>query len=129
MRYSANGNLDAVEGKVPMLKIGSRHIGIIAALLFALAGSIYAADRIDWKPIPDALLQIDAHPATPEQLQHKGEALFWRETDRPEKPLATTDWSTKDIGSAWRVQVKLAAEGRLLDIQIPQVPDLRRGIY
>ncbi len=64
----------------------------------------------------------------PGQLEHKGEELLWRETDKPEKPLATSDWSTRDIGSAWRVRVKLTEEGRLLDIQIPQLPDLR-GLY
>jgi hypothetical protein len=64
----------------------------------------------------------------PTQLEHKGEDLLWRETDKPEKPLATSDWSTRDIGSAWRVRVKLAEEGRLVDIQIPQFPDLR-GLY
>ena len=61
----------------------------------------------------------------PEQLEHKGENLLWRQADRPEKPLPTSDWSTRDIGSAWRVRLKLAAEGRLVDIQIPQLPDLR----
>jgi hypothetical protein len=64
----------------------------------------------------------------PTQLEHKGEDLLWRETDKPEKPLATSDWSTRDIGSAWRVRVKLTEEGRLVDIQIPQMPDLR-GLY
>jgi hypothetical protein len=142
-----------------------KQVAIVAGLLFTLAGSTRAADRIVWKPVPDALLQIDAHPAKiwnlyrdgkksdplllqlgtrmlviyvrnqaiyeikPEQFEHKGEDLLWRESDKPEKPLATSDWNTKDIGSAWRLQVKLANEGRLIDIQIPQVPDLRRGIY
>ena len=64
----------------------------------------------------------------PAQLEHKGEDLVWRETDKPEKPLATSDWNTRDIGSAWRVRVKLTEEGRLVDIQIPQMPDLR-GLY
>ena len=64
----------------------------------------------------------------PSQFEHKGEDLLWREADKPEKPLATSDWSTRDIGSAWRVRVKLTGEGRLVDIQIPQMPDLR-GLY
>ena len=64
----------------------------------------------------------------PARISHKGDDLLWRETDKPEKPLATSDWSTRDIGSAWRVRVKLTEEGRLLDIQIPQMPDLR-GLY
>jgi hypothetical protein len=64
----------------------------------------------------------------PAQIEHKGDDWLWRETDKPEKPIATSDWSTRDIGSAWRVRVKLTEEGRLLDIQIPQMPDLR-GLY
>ena len=64
----------------------------------------------------------------PAQIEHKGEVLLWRETDKPEKPLPTSDWSTRDVGSAWRVRLKLAEEGRLVDIQIPQMPDLR-GLY
>jgi hypothetical protein len=54
---------------------------------------------------------------------------LWRDTDKPAKPVATSDWSTKDVGSASRILLKLAGEGRVIDIQIPQVPDLRRGIY
>ena len=69
-----------------------------------------------------------AYEIPPAQITHKGDDLLWRETDKPEKPLATSDWSTRDIGSAWRVRVKLTEEGRLLDIQIPQMPDLR-GLY
>jgi hypothetical protein len=65
----------------------------------------------------------------PAQLERKGADLLWREADKPEKPLATSNWSMRDVGSAVRIQVKLSDEGRLLDIQIPQIPDLRRGIY
>ena len=71
----------------------------------------------------------EVYEIKPEQLRRKGEDLLWRETDKPNKPLATSDWSTKDVGSASRLQLKLADEGRLIDIQIPQMPDLRRGIY
>jgi len=65
----------------------------------------------------------------PEQLQHKGDDLVWHESDKPDKPLPTSDWSTKDVGSASHILVKLAAEGREINIEIPQVLDLRRGIY
>ena len=72
---------------------------------------------------------MEIYEIKPEQLQHKGDDLLWRDTDKPDKPIPTSDWSTKDVGSASRILVKLSAEGRLVDIQIPQVPDLRRGIY
>jgi hypothetical protein len=64
----------------------------------------------------------------PEKLQRKGKDLLWSESDRPEHPLPTSDLDTRDVGSAWRIRVKLSAEGRLFDIQIPQRPDLR-GLY
>jgi hypothetical protein len=145
--------------------IGLKHALTLAALLALTAAVSVASDKVVWKPIPDAILQIDArapklwnlfqagkkfdplmlqlgarylviyvrnkevYEIKPEQLEHKGENLLWRESDKPQKPIPTSDWSTKDIGSAWRVMVKLADEGRVVDIQIPQVPDLRRGIY
>ncbi|HEV7968572.1 MAG TPA: hypothetical protein VGP19_13425 [Candidatus Acidoferrales bacterium] len=72
---------------------------------------------------------MEVYEIKPEQLGHKGDDLLWRETDKPAKPLATSDWSTKDVGSASRILIKLADEGRLINIEIPQMPDLRRGIY
>jgi hypothetical protein len=134
-------------------------------LLLASVSSTAEKEKIVWKSIPDAILQVDSrapkiwnvyqagkkfdplllqlgsrylviyvrkmevYEIKPEQLAHKGEDLLWLETDKPSMPVATSDWNTKDIGSASRILVKLANEGRLINIQIPQVPDLRRGIY
>lgn len=165
MRYPAAGNARWGEDEFPMLKGASKRAGLVAGLLFVLAASTHSADKIVWKSIPDAILQIDARPVKiwnlfqagkkldplllqlgarslviyvhnqevyeikPETLEHKGEDLLWHESDKPSKPLATSNWSAKDIGSAWRVRFQLAGEGRMIDIQIPQIPDLRRGIY
>jgi hypothetical protein len=148
-----------------VLKVAMKCGGVIAGLLLVMAAPAYSADKIVWKPIPDAILQIDARPVKiwnvfqagkkidplllqlgarslviyvqnrevfeikPEKLTDKGEDLLWHESDKPAKPVATSNWSTKDVGSAWRVRFQLAAEGRMIDIQIPQIPDLRRGIY
>lgn len=138
----------------------------IAGLLLALASASSAAEKgtIVWKPIPDAILKVDALPVKvwnifqagkkndplllqlgarslviyvrnqkvyeiqPAKLEHKGVDLVWRESDKPSKPLATSNWDTKDAGSAWLVRVTLSAEDRRIDIQIPQMPDLR-GLY
>ena len=136
-----------------------------AGLLLVLSGVAYAAEQIVWKPLTDAILQVDGkapkvwnvyrtgkkpdplllqlgarylviyvhnrevYEIKPEQLEHKGEDLLWHETDKPAKPSATSDWSTKDVGSALRILVKLADEGRMVNIEIPQMPDVRRGIY
>jgi hypothetical protein len=71
----------------------------------------------------------EAYEIKPEQLEPRGEDFLWRESDKPPKPIPTSDWSIKDVGSASRILVKLAGEGRVLTIEIPQMPDLRRGIY
>ena len=138
---------------------------VVMLLLIAMSARAAEKEKIVWKPIPDAILQVDSrapkiwnvyqagkkfdplllqigsrylviyvrnmeiYEIKPELLKHKGENLLWRETDKPVKPIATSDWNTKDVGSASRVLVKLADEGRLVNIQIPQMPDLRRGIY
>jgi hypothetical protein len=137
----------------------------VTGLLLVLAMCAYAADKLAWKTVTNAVLRIDdrapkqwslyhtgkkydplllqlgtrvlviyvrnqaVYEIPPKLLDHKGEDLLWREADKPEKPLATSDWSTRDIGSAWRVRVTLTEEGRAVDIQVPQTPDLRRGIY
>jgi hypothetical protein len=144
-----------------------KKFGTLAVMLFALAVSSRATekDKIIWKVIPNAILQVDSrapkewnvfqagkktdpllvqlglrylvifvhnmevYELKPEQLEHKGDELLWRETDKPAKPTATSDWSTKDVGSATRILVKLSGEGRIINIEIPHVPDLRRGIY
>lgn len=156
-------------GVLLLLQITSRtrRLIAIAGLCLALLNVALAADKekVVWKPVPDAILQVDSrapkvwnvfqagkkfdplllqlgsrylviyvrsmeiYEIKPEQLQHKGDDLLWRDTDKPDKPIPTSDWSTKDVGSASRILVKLSAEGRLVDIQIPQVPDFRRGIY
>ena len=141
-----------------MRGISSRQARTLAVLWCALATGLSAADkdRIVWKPIPDAILQIDSrapkvwnvfqpgkkfdplllqlgsrylviyvrnmeiYEIKPEQLQHKGDDLVWRETDKPAKPVASSDWSTKDVGSASRVLVKLSDEGRTIDIELAQ---------
>jgi hypothetical protein len=155
-----------VPGLVHVVHRAGRFLGI-AGLCLAMVSVSLSADKekIVWKSIPNAILQVDsrapkiwnvfqagkkfdplllqlgsrylviyvrnmeAYEIKPEQLGHKGEDLLWRETDKPAKPLATSDWSTKDVGSAMRILVKLSGEGRVINIQIPQMPDLRRGIY
>ncbi len=138
-----------------------------AGLCLALTGVSRAADKdkIVWKSIPNAILQVDSrapkiwnvfqagkkfdplllqlgsrylviyvrnmevYEIKPEQLDHKGDDLLWREADKPAKPMPTSDWSVKDVGSASRILLKLAGEGRMINVEIPKMPDLRRGIY
>ena len=150
-----------------MHKVALKKRTAAAALILFLAAFGYASDkdRIVWKSIPNAILQVDSrapkvwnvfqpgkkldpllieignryllvyvhknevYELNPGQLEHKGDDLLWRETDQPSKTVPTSDWSTKDVGSAFRILLKLTDEGRTLVIELPQMPDLRRGIY
>jgi hypothetical protein len=42
-----------------------------------------------------------------------------------ETPLASTDWSIRDVGPARMIRLRLTAEGRQLEVQLPIQPDLR----
>ena len=150
-----------------MHRVSVKRAAFVLFFFFVPAALSHATDkdRIVWKSIPNAILQVDTrapkiwnvfqagkkfdpllveignrylvvyvhrtevYEIKPEQLEHKGDDLVWRETDKPDKPLATSDWSQKDVGSAQRILLKLAGEGRSIVIEIPQMPDLRRGIY
>ena len=139
---------------------GTRFV-LVGAMCLGLALATYAADTITWKPVTDAILQVDGrapklwslytagkkndplllqlgarflviyirdqtvYELSPAQLERKGDALLWEETDRPQKPSPSAEWSTRDVGSAFRIRLKLVAEGRHVDIQIPHPPDLR----
>jgi len=83
-------------------------------------------------------------------LKRKGEELLWERREKlgaeeqtprggrqaeksaPEKApgpkaLPTEGWTIRDAGRARIVRVKLTAEGRVLEVQLPIQPDLRRA--
>ena len=145
------------------MKSGAK-FALLGALCIGFAIRCYAAEKITWKPVMDAIMKIDGgapkqwslysgdkkndllllqlgarflviyvhdrtvYELSPRQLEHKGDDLLWRETDRPRKPIPTADWMTRDVGSAFRVRLELVAEHRHVDLQIPHPPDLR-GLY
>jgi hypothetical protein len=59
------------------------------------------------------------------RIEHKGAELLWDPATLPAEPLATTEWLIKDVGFAYRVGVRLVAENRVVDLQLPHPMDLR----
>jgi hypothetical protein len=55
----------------------------------------------------------------PAAIERQGSDLLWDPERRPEKPLATSDWVLRDVGTAFRIRVRLDEEGRALDLQFP----------
>lgn len=60
----------------------------------------------------------------PSKIDHKTGEILWSPTDRPDKPLATSDWTVDDIGAAFVVKVKLQSENALVDLQLPHPPNV-----
>ena len=61
----------------------------------------------------------------PAKLERKDKLLLWNEADKPGKPLPTAEWLVRDAGRARRIRAKLSSEGRVLEVQLPRLPDLR----
>ncbi len=61
----------------------------------------------------------------PAKIEHRGAELLWDPATLPAEPLATTEWLIKDVGFAYRVGVRLVAENRVVDLQLPHPMDLR----
>lgn len=61
----------------------------------------------------------------PENIQYKGKEIRAPLPENSDKPLATSDWVVRNVGPAVLIRVKIVAEGRVLEVQVPQKPDLR----
>ncbi len=61
----------------------------------------------------------------PQKLKAKGDELEWSESDKPAKPIAISEWNTRNIGPARRIRFKFGSDGGVLEVQVPQKPDLR----
>ena len=73
------------------------------------------------------LLEINQHQVfelDPAKIEHKTGELLWSPSDRPDKPLATSEWTVDDIGAAFVVKVKLQSENALVDLQLPHPPNV-----
>jgi hypothetical protein len=58
----------------------------------------------------------------PGKIERDGSGLLWDPDDKPAKPLATSEWIVRDVGFAQRIKMRLDAEDRTLDLQIPHRP-------
>lgn len=53
----------------------------------------------------------------------KGNDVLWARSPESETKIASEEWSLRSIGPAIAIKVRLSAEGRLLEIQLPRRPD------
>ena len=55
----------------------------------------------------------------PQTVKPQGDAVEWSLADKPEQPLETPDWKTKDLRSMELVKFRLGKDGHFLEMQLP----------
>ena len=61
----------------------------------------------------------EAYEIDPQTVKQRGEDVEWSPADRPDQPLETPDWKTRDVGSVQLVRFRLGKDGHVLELQIP----------
>jgi hypothetical protein len=77
------------------------------------------------------MLNTKAHEAyelNPTSLKRSGKDLSGSMPGKSDKLLTSSDWIVHDVGPAEMIRVRLDAEGRVLEVQLPHPLD-QRWIY
>jgi hypothetical protein len=61
----------------------------------------------------------EAYEIDPQTVKPAGENVEWSLADKPEQPIETPEWKTRDIGSMRRTLFRLGKDGHILELQIP----------
>ena len=61
----------------------------------------------------------EAYEIDPQTVKLHGEGVEWSTADKPDQPIETPDWKTRDVGSVQMVRFRLGKDGHVLELQIP----------
>ena len=61
----------------------------------------------------------EAYEIDPQTVKPHGEDVEWSPADKPNQPLETPDWKTKDLRSMQLVKFRLGKDGHFLEMQLP----------
>jgi len=61
----------------------------------------------------------EAYEIDPQTVKQRGEDVEWSPADKPDQPIETPDWKTRDVGSVQLVRFRLGKDGHVLELQIP----------
>jgi hypothetical protein len=69
------------------------------------------------------------YQALPADLHAEGTDYESDDLAKPETIVPSTDWTDRDVGPAEDIHVMLEDYGRVLEVELPHLMDLRRGLY
>ncbi len=61
----------------------------------------------------------------PAVFERHGKELKLSRAAKPQRVLPTSEWVLRDAGTVWIIHARLTTEGRVVEIQLPKLPDLR----
>ena len=61
----------------------------------------------------------EAFEIDPQTVKAVGENVEWSLADKPDQPIETPEWKTRDVGSMQRTLFRLGKDGHILELQIP----------
>jgi hypothetical protein len=61
----------------------------------------------------------EAYEIDPQTVKPAGEKVEWSLSEKPEQPLDTPEWKSRDIGPMQRTRFRLGKNGSFLELQIP----------
>ena len=71
------------------------------------------------------LKEQEAYEIDPQTVKPAGDSVEWSPADKPDQPLETPEWKTRDVGSLQRVRFRLGKDGHFLELQLPLLPNGR----
>ncbi len=70
-----------------------------------------------------------AYSVVPTDLQTQGKDFESDPLTNSDRVIPTTDWSERDAGPAEIIKLTLGDYGRVLEVQLPHMPDIRLGLH
>ncbi len=61
----------------------------------------------------------EAYEIDPQTVKQRGDVVGWSPADKPDQPIETPEWKTRDVGSMQLVKFRLGKDGHILELQIP----------
>ncbi len=65
----------------------------------------------------------EVYEIDPQSVKPAGDNVEWPLADKPDQPIETLEWKTRDIGPMQRVAFRLGKGGHILELQIPLKPN------
>ena len=61
----------------------------------------------------------EVYEIDPQTVKPHGEDVEWSTADKPDEPIETPEWKTRDVGNMQLVRFRLGKDGHVLELQIP----------